>query len=145
MSVIIVITVLIQFGTLIFLYVADKRLKFASMCGIKQVTIFTLSKSRYFYIYYRRKEGRIIKHAFLCMIAYYIINVTWFIVIFIQLVMDNILSFTATHAILLLSNLVLFGVAGSPLIDYEHGRLIDEYIANVRDREKKEKRKHSSR
>ena len=79
-----------QVSVLILLYIADRGLKIVSKNRIKQVEMISLRKShRNFLVRYRRKEGIITKFAFKCMIAYYIINATGFIAIFIQYVLGD--------------------------------------------------------
>jgi len=142
-----VITLFIQCGTLAFLYIADKRLKFLAESGIeirsklgvkKQVRVFILERYKYLFVYYKRKESIITKHAFLCMIAYYIINIVGFAVLTHQFVMGN--SSFIVGAIFCFLNLgLMIAVQQQPALNYEKGQMLNEYMSKEREKRKEKK------
>ena len=130
-----------QASALILLYIADRGLKLASKSRAKQVEMFALTaKHKYLYVYYRRKDGIITKYAFMCMIAYYIINVTGCIVLFAQYIMDNSSFPTPICVILIFANTILFIPSGSqPTLSFEQRGIYIRYIKDERAKRKKEK------
>jgi len=127
--VILVVTFCIQLGALVFMYVADRELKLVLKVGIKQVEMLTLKKSKYFFVYSKRKGGVITKHAFKCMIAYYVMNTAGFTLLLL-LSIEGFSSFvTVTSCILGFSNAVLVPVAGSqPVLDYNQKNRVYTYL-----------------
>ena len=93
MGALLILLLFIQPGALLFLYFHDKELKLLSKLDIKQVKMLTLpTHYRSFFVYYRRKEGLITKHAYIWMIAYYIVNGVGFVTLFIQLIYEFIIE-----------------------------------------------------
>jgi len=123
------LVLIFQLSTLLLLPVADRKLKFVSKQDIKHVEMFVLmKKSKYFFVFYKRKEGIISKHIYLCMLVYYIINVIGFISISIQLLFDNSHFLTATFIILGHLNLgLLIAVASQPFLNHEQKCRINNY------------------
>jgi len=129
-----------QVSVLILLYIADRGLKIVSKNRIKQVEMISLRKShRNFFVHYRRKEGIITKFAFKCMIAYYIINATGFIAIFIQYVLGDNSFFTITSVIIVFANIgLIFPTGSQPELDFEQKVMLERYLIDERERKKKE-------
>jgi len=71
---ILIILAFIEAGILLFIYISDKDLKFVSEIGLKQIDALLLKKGKYIFIYHKRKEGIITKHAFVCSITSYVLN-----------------------------------------------------------------------
>ena len=132
-----------QAATLTALYFSDRKLKYLSKSGLGQADIFKLAKFKYLYIYYRRKEGLITKHAFLCMIAYYIINLTGFVAIIILYVSDNS-SLLEVVCVLVFFNIGLFTVTGRSDLAPEIRYKLEIYMDKEREKRKGGKRKKSS-
>ena len=163
MDIMLVLVFIIQSATLICLYFADRGLKFASKSGIKQVKMLTTKKYKSFFVYYRRKEGVITKHAFVCMIALYIIDFVGLVAISIQFTMDAESSLylffstatmdsnpplAITSCILAVFSVVLLVAATSQpeyKLSFEQKNALSEYIAKELKKLKEEKRKLSSK
>ena len=111
MSVIIIVMFFIQLVTLTSLYFTDRRLKRESKSGNKKVKMLTITKYKYFFMYYKRNEGVITKYAFVCMIAYYIVNLTLFTILTTQFFIDSSLSLTIPTATLCFLNIGLLYVS----------------------------------
>jgi len=139
--ILIVLILLSQALALFLLYMSDRRQKYALKGGIKRVETFTLKKHKYLLVYYQRKKGIITKRAFIFMIAYYIINITGFIAIFVPYFLGNSSILLGTCCSLIFLNIGLLAFTSSPLIDREHGGEIDLFIAREREREAREKSK----
>ena len=138
---ILVILFIIQFMVLLCLYTTDRRIQFMSKSGIKQVELLALQKYKRFFVYYRRKDGLITKHAFVCMIAYYIINFAWFIIVLIQIITGNASYLATICGIFILANLVLlFPVFLQPALTFEQTLLLREYEYKEQARKEKEKK-----
>lgn len=132
-----------QIGSLVFLYVADRRLFFVSKSGVTQVKALKLLKThRYLFVYYKRKEGHITKHAFKCMIAYYIINAVGCAALFIQFFWANGSFIAATCSFIIMAHVGLIAAVGTPLLNNEQQKMADKYIQDERERKKKEKEKY---
>ena len=148
------ITVLLLIGMLFILhiivlaclYVNDKRIKAMLSSGIKQIELLSLTKQKYFFVYYKRKEGFISKHAFISMIVYYILNFAGFVALFIQFITGNNSPLLTTCGILIFLNIgLIFLVSVHPAITDEQKMELDEYMDKERWRQEDErkKRRHS--
>ena len=132
---------IVQFVTIVWLYFTDRELKFAYESGIKQVKMITLSRSRHFFVYYRRKEGVISKYVFVCMIALYITDFVGLTAISIQFIIENdlYLSLTATMdsnpslmitvVVFTVISGVLFVAATGYELSFEQKNELREYIS----------------
>ena len=113
MFTLIVLTFLIQFATLTYMYIADRKLKWGTANGYGKVKTLTLTKYKYLYVYYERKTGLITKYVFLCMIAYYLVNIVGALLLFILFIIASEILLTTTCVILSLNGGLLV-VAASP-------------------------------
>ena len=122
-----------QLGILVFLYFADRTLKLLSKSGFKPVVIYTLQIYKRFFVYYKRKDGHITRFAFLFMIIYYIINITGFTAIFIQLILKSSLYLTQTSSILVFLHIALLIFASSQCNrSFEEKKILDRYMDGER-------------
>jgi len=129
-----------QFIALILLYFADRGLKIVSKIRAKQVDMFTLTKSKYLYVYFRRKEGIITRFAFKCMIAYYAINISGVIAIFAPFIMGNSSFLMGACGFLIFAHIGLFVPIGSqPALNFEQKVMLERYFADEREKKRKEK------
>jgi len=112
----IIIVLMMQSVFLVFLYITDMELKFFSQIGIKQCELLTLKKGKYLFLFFKRKENMITKHAFVCMVAYYIINCAGFIALLVQAITGNNSFVTESCVALVFSNigLLIAVVSGNP-------------------------------
>ena len=140
---------------LIFIYCTDRELKYALKIGVKDSKLYKLTRCKYLFVYTKRKDGIITKHAFMCMIAYYILNFTGLISVFVQIIFGSVIfgiisSLTITICIFIILNIGLFIAATPPfalnfkereMMAREHQRIYDE--AQKKRWEKKEKNSHN--
>ena len=82
---------------LLYIYISDKDLKSVAYFSIKDVKFITLTKCKYLFVYHKRKEGIITKHAFLCTIANYIINGTIIIALLVSIIINSEALFENGH------------------------------------------------
>ena len=157
MGAFIFLTIFLQYCALWLMYYRDKELKLISRLDIKPVKMLALpEKYRRFFLYYQRNEGIITKHAYVWMIAYYIINVVGFVVLFIQLIIesniytaltiggntDNNSSLANTCIILAASNMGLVFAAQLRLdLNPDQKQVLLSYQTEERKRREEEKRK----
>ena len=134
-----------NFVVLISVYITDRELKSLSQIGIKQFKMLKLYKWKYFFIFSRRKEGIITKHAFMCMVAYYVINSAGFIALLIQLIIKSDSFITANCVILGFLNIgLLFLVVSQPRLNLEQRKQRFNYLQKLHEdylRQKKEKKR----
>ena len=141
-----VVTFLLQLVVLHALYFTDRQIKLVLMLGITQekAKMFNLKKFKYFFVYYRRKEGIISKNVFVGMIAYYIVNFIGFLTVFIQLFIDG--SVVPFGVLGFLNICLWFAIAFlGPNLEPRQKIFLDEYKAKERALRKQEKRKQSSK
>ena len=98
---------------LAFLYSADRELKFLAQGGIQQHEQITLTKWKYLFVFSKRKDGIISKHAYRCMIAYYIVNGTGYVALLFLYIAKNDPFITISCIILAFANLGLLAMVGS--------------------------------
>ena len=135
MTALLVVLFFSQFGILLFLYISDRRLKHVLKSGIKPVKMLALTKSKYFFVFYKRKDGLITKHAYSCMIAYYMINSAGFATIITQIIVGSSLPL-ATCCILAFSHVGLITAINSqPVLSYEQKKMLERYLGRERDRQ----------
>jgi len=131
-----VLVFLMQFVVLVFLYCTDRELKCASGIGVKDVEMLTLAKSKYLFVYYRRKTGIISKHALIRMAMFYLINFAGLITVLVQIAVGGASSLTITYSVFCILNMGLL-VAVLPnyalnaeerkrMLDY-HQKIHEEY------------------
>ena len=112
MIVLIIIIFFNQFVTLAYMYSSDRRLQWLSDNGVEKTKMITLTKHKYFFVFYRRKRGLITMYIFKCMLAYYIINFWGVVAITIQYFAMNDIIISA--AIVCGINLILLHIAHAP-------------------------------
>jgi len=136
---VIIVVFLIQLGVIIFLYFTDKYLKLVSKAGIRQVKMYTLKRSRYLFVYQKRKEGIITKYAFVCMILYYMINIAGLITISIKMfIIGDNSSLVLTTLIFGGCDVILLGYAGGPNDPVERG-MVKQYMEEEKRRQKRKR------
>ena len=136
---VIIVVFLIQLGVIIFLYFTDKYLKLVSKAGIRQVKMYTLKRSRYLFVYQKRKEGIITKYAFVCMILYYMINIAGLITISIKMfIIGDNSSLVLTTSIFGACDVILLGYAGGPNDPVERG-MVKQYMEEEKRRQKRKR------
>ena len=118
---------LTEAGMLLFIYISDKDLKFVSEIGLKQIDMLTLKRGKYSFVYYKRKEGIITKHAFVCSIISYILNGVAYPIIFIPYItnMDLLLGLVIMMIFLLDFVLIIF-VYSQPKLTFEEKEIRDK-------------------
>lgn len=130
-----------------FLHLVDLELKYCFQIGenfgVRRVTQFkTLKRGKYLFLFFKRKEGIITRHAYMCMIAHYVINGTGLIASLIQIITENN-SFTSgggvTLAILNMCLLVVI-LARKPDLNKEEKKIYFEYRLKIYEEQKKRKR-----
>lgn len=136
-------------GTIVFwqgfyffgLYFTDRKLKLYSILSIRQVSMLKLTKFRYFFVYYKRREGVITKRAFVCMIAYYIVNTIGGMAVFAPSIIALDLSLTNILICYLVSHIGLFMAAiGIRELEYEQKKIYNSFIEDQRKRKTEEKK-----
>ena len=133
-----------QFFILFVLYFTDKKLKLYSKLGLRNVNMHTLTKCRYFFVYYKRKEGIITRRAFVCMIAYYIVNIIGCLAILVQFIIVRVPYMADIIFYYLVSHVGLFAAAMCiRKLDDEQEKVFKKYEEEERERRKEEKRKLS--
>ena len=125
--VILVLILANQCCILMFIYNADRRLKHVLKSGIKPVKMRTLTKNKYLFVFYRRKEGLITQHAYLYMIAYYFINAIGFTTMLIQYTTES--NYSLTCYILASLHLVMFiAVSTQPSLNPVQQKMFERYM-----------------
>ena len=133
MNILIILLFILQTIVLACLYVTDKRIKFISNSGVKQIKLLTLTKFKYCFVYYRRKKGLISRHAFVCMIVYYTLNFTGFFVMFLIFITGNISLLQTTCSVFLFLNIgLVFLVSLQPSLTFEQEITVKEYVDKER-------------
>ena len=139
----IAIVLLIQILTLVFLYLTDMERKFFSRSGVKQCKLLTLKRGKYLFLFYERKGNIITKHAFICMIAYYIVNGAGFAALLIQAITGNDSFEKDIFATLIFANigLLIVVVGGNPRkLTPDQNKEYWEYRMKLHEERKKQKR-----
>ena len=127
---------------LLCIYNTDKRIKSMLYSGIKQTSMLKQTSRKYFFVCYRRKEGLISKHAFVCMIIHYILNTTGFALLFIQFITRNNISMQITCSILLFLNIgMIIPASLQPALTSKQELLLKEYMDKERWRQEDERKK----
>ena len=93
--------------TLLLIYGSDKELKYLHQLNIKKVKLLSLKRSKAFFIYSKREENKITLYAFICMIAYYVINILGVVLLFAHLITKCDLLFVLSCATIYLNFLIL--------------------------------------
>ena len=115
-----------------FLYFTDRELKLLLQIGLGQYKLLSLNKWKYFFVFYKRKEGIITKHAYVCMIAYYIVNGIEFIWLFIQIITGNNSFISETCMVQGFSNIGLLAIVViEPRLTPEEKRIKFEYLEKL--------------
>ena len=136
----IAIVFMIEPVVLLFVYIADSELKLVSRIGIKQTKLLKLHKWKYLFVFSKRKEGVITKHAFMCMVAYYIINSAGFIALLVQLMIKSDSFITASCVIFGFVNIgLLFLVVTQPRLSFEQRKQRFDYLQKRHEDYKKKK------
>lgn len=141
MGILILLLFILHIIVLVCLYATDKRIKHISNSGIRQVNMLTLTRFKYYFVYCRRKKGLISKHAFVCMIVYYILNFTGFFIMSFQFITGNSSSLQTTCSILLFLNIgLVFLVSLQPALTFDQTIALKDYIDKEKWKQEGEKK-----
>jgi len=134
---------MMQSGVLLYFYITEREMKFLSQIGIKQCEQLMLTKWKYLFVFSKRKEGIITKHAYVWMIAYYIVNGAGFVILFVLYIAKNDLLINVCFGVLLFANLglLIFAIIQSRLTSVQEEMRSDymqkqreEYLRKRRER-----------
>ena len=141
------ITFFVQAIALTLLYFTDKELKRISKSGVKQVKMLTLTKSRYLFVYTKRKEGVITRYAFRCMIAHYLLNAVVLTALSLQLIFGVYSFVIYTCCIMLAVNVGLLAAASaSPGLNEKQKALYNVYLSDeVEEKDRKIRKRMSQK
>ena len=91
----------------ILLWGADKQIKYFKELNLRDIIFVNVTKSRYFLIFYKRRERLISKTVLLCNIAYYLLNIIAIILLAIYFAV-RLDALFITSCSLFFGNLVIF-------------------------------------